>query len=254
MKSAPNIKTVVVLPAYNAAKTLERTLDAIPKDWVDDIILVDDASFDNTAKLARSLDIKTFVHSQNKGYGGNQKTCYREALLIGADIVVMVHPDFQYDPAFIPQMITPIVQNEADVVIGSRMLIPGGARSGGMPVWKYIANIVLTKIGNFVLGLSLSEYHSGFRAYSRKVLEIIPFELNSNNFIFDTQSIVQLRTARFRIKEVPITTRYFPEASMIGFFKSTQYGFSFLWTLIKFFFHRLGIIRIISFVPLAPGI
>ncbi|OGZ95183.1 MAG: hypothetical protein A3I44_05865 [Candidatus Sungbacteria bacterium RIFCSPLOWO2_02_FULL_51_17] len=236
-------KVVAVMPAYRAVRTLKKTVDAIPTAWVDEVILVDDASSDDTAAHARSLGIKTVVHPKNRGYGGNQKTCYREALAAGADIVVMVHPDFQYDPAFIPELIRPIAEGAADAMFGSRMLIPGGARKGGMPLWKYIANIVLTKIGNAILGLRLSEYHSGFRAYSRVVLGRIPFELNSDNFVFDTEIIAQVRMAGFRIGEIPITTRYFPEASMIGFWKSVQYGFSFLSVLLYYLVSKLGVSR-----------
>jgi len=220
-------KVVIVLPAYNAARTLEKTVQAIPKDWSDLILLVDDASHDNTAAVARSLGLKTFVHDKNLGYGGNQKTCYREALKSGADIVVMLHPDFQYDPRFIPQMIQPIADGQCDAVFGSRMVIKKNALSGGMPYWKFIANIFLTQLENLVLGMALTEYHSGFRAYSRKVLEL-PLHLNSNDFVFDTEIIVQMKMAGMKIKEIPITTRYFPEASMIGLWRSIQYGCSIL--------------------------
>ena len=203
----PNKKIVVVLPAYHAVKTLKQTFDNIPNEWVDDIILVDDASNDDTAKLSRSLGIKTFVHPANRGYGGNQKTCYREALALRADIVVMVHPDFQYDPKFIPEILKPIASGRCDAVFGSRMLTKGTARAGGMPLWKYLANIALTTIGNLILGYNLSEYHSGFRAYSREALEHLALELNSNNFVFDTEIIAQLKSCKLKIGEIPITTR-----------------------------------------------
>ena len=228
-----NKKIIVVLPAYNSAKTLKITIDAIPKGIADDIILVDDCSNDNTVTLAKELGLKVFVHTKNLGYGGNQKTCYSEALKLGADIAVMVHPDFQYDPVFIPQMLEPIISGQADAVFGSRMIFPKNALAGGMPYWKFVANIFLTKLENFILGNSLSEYHSGFRAYSRKVLEL-PLELNSNDFVFDTEIIVQMKIAKMKIKEVPITTKYFPEASQINFKRSTEYGFSILNVMRKY--------------------
>ena len=234
-------KVIAILPAYNAARTLKMTLDAIPRDIVDDVVLVDDASKDNTVEVARALGLKTFIHQQNRGYGGNQKTCYREALKLGADIIVMVHPDFQYDPTFIPELVRPIAMGEYDAVFGSRMLVRKNALLGGMPYWKFIANIFLTKFENFILGMRLTEYHSGFRAYSKKVLETLPFELNSDYFVFDTEIIVQMKIAGFRIKEIPISTRYFPEASMIGIWRSTQYGLGILHVLWKYIFYRIGL-------------
>ena len=233
-------KIIAVLPAYNAAKTLKMTFDAIPRDIVDDVVLVDDASRDNTVEVARSLGIKTFVHPKNRGYGGNQKTCYQEALKLGADIVVMVHPDFQYDPKFIPELVRPIADGEVDAVFGSRMLVRQNALKGGMPYWKFIANIFLTQLENMVLGLHLTEYHSGFRAYSRQVIEFLPLELNSDDFVFDTEIIVQMKIANMRIKEIPISTRYFPEASMIGLWRSTQYGIGILNVLRKYIFYKFG--------------
>lgn len=237
-------KIIAVLPAYNAEKTLKQTLNDIPNDWVDDIILVDDASSDRTVELSRSLGLKTFVHKKNLGYGGNQKTCYKEALNAGADIVVMVHPDHQYDPSNIPQIIMPILLNEADAVFGSRMMIPRQALKGGMPIWKYIANIFLTRFSNLVLGAELTEYHSGFRAYSKKILETLPLEKNSDDFVFDTEIIVQTLNYGFRIKEIPIPTRYFKDASSVNFRRSVIYGLSILWTLAKYKLHQM---RIISF-------
>src|SRR3989344_3639188 len=245
----PNKKVVVVLPAYHAINTLKRTIDAIPRDWVDETILVDDASRDGTAEFARSLGIKTVEHAKNRGYGGNQKTCYATAQNLGADVVVMVHPDFQYDPYYIPDLIRPIIEGRADAVFGSRMMIPGGARAGGMPMWKFVANIALSALGNLVLGLRLSEYHSGLRAYSREVLERAPIELNSDNFVFDTEIIAQLRIFSFRILEMPIATCYFPEASMIGFWRSCQYGLSFLFVLCQYLLHQGGIARQDKFLP-----
>lgn len=238
-KMVPNKRIIVVLPAYNAAKTLEKTLFAIPKDWVDEVILVDDASQDDTVAVAKKLGLKTFVHDKNLGYGGNQKTCYREALRLGADIAVMVHPDFQYDPSFVPEMINPIVSGACDAVFGSRMYVKRNALLGGMPYWKFAANIFLTWLENLILGINLTEYHSGFRAYSKKVMKL-PLELNSNDFVFDTEIIVQMKLAGMKIKEIPITTRYFAEASMIGLSRSLKYGFGILNALRKYLLHQSG--------------
>jgi len=242
-------KVTVVLPAYNAAKTLERTVADIPKDCVDEIILVDDRSRDDTVKLAKKIGLTVFVHEKNLGYGGNQKTCYLRALEHGADIVVMVHPDYQYDPKIIPQLIEPIVRGEADAVFGSRMM-KGGALEGGMPIWKHNANILLTAFENVVLGTYLSEYHSGFRAYSAKLLRRINFEANSNNFIFDTEIIVQALANRFKIEEVPIRTRYFEEASSIRLWPSIVYGLGIIRVMLSYFFHTKGILRNRSLEPI----
>lgn len=236
-----NKKIIAILPAYNAAKTLERTVNDIPKDYIDEIILVDDASQDGTIEVAQSLGLKVFVHPKNLGYGANQKTCYQKALQAGADIVVMVHPDHQYDPKVIPQLIEPLLKEEGDAVFGSRLMEEEGAIIGGMPRWKYCANIFLTKIENFVLGLNLTEYHSGFRAYTKKVLENLPLERNSNDFVFDTEIIVQMKVNGFKIKEIPIKTRYFPEASMVGLRKSIKYGLSILLVLFQYLIFRLGL-------------
>jgi glycosyltransferase involved in cell wall biosynthesis len=235
-----NKKVIVVLPAYNAAKTLKITLDAIPKEYVDDIILVDDASKDNTVSVAKSLGLKVFVHQKNLGYGGNQKTCYKEALKLGADIAIMVHPDFQYDPIFIPEIIKPIANDECDAVFGSRMKIRANALKGGMPYWKFISNIFLTKLENFILQNNLTEYHSGFRAYNKKVISL-PINLNSDNFVFDTEIIVQMKIAGLKIKEIPISTKYFPEASQINFKKSLEYGFSILNVMRKYILFKYKI-------------
>lgn len=236
-------KVIAVLPAYNAEKTLQQTLADIPREWVDDIILVDDASTDGTVALSRSLGLKTYVHERNTGYGGNQKTCYREALMLGADIVVMVHPDHQYDPSNIPQIVTPLLFNEADAVFGSRMMVPRQALKGGMPLWKYVANIALTRFSNLILGAQLTEYHSGFRAYSRKIFETLQLEKNSDDFVFDTEIIVQLIHNGFRIKEIPIPTKYFKDASSINFRRSVVYGMSILWTLLKHALHKARVIK-----------
>jgi 2-polyprenyl-3-methyl-5-hydroxy-6-metoxy-1,4-benzoquinol methylase len=233
-------KVTVVLPAYNAAKTLQKTLDDIPKDVVDEIILVDDCSKDDTIETARKLGLKVFPHATNTGYGGNQKTCYTKALEAGADIVIMVHPDYQYDPSVIPQMIEPILKGRADAVFGSRMM-KGGALEGGMPAWKHNANILLTALENVILGIYLTEYHSGFRAYSRKYLERVDFMANSDNFVFDTEIIVQGVAKFMRFEEIPIRTRYFDEASSIKLWPSIVYGLGILKTMFKFVLHQHGI-------------
>jgi glycosyltransferase involved in cell wall biosynthesis len=235
-------KIIVVMPAYNAAKTLEKTLDDIPRDTIDGIILTDDASQDNTVEIAKRLGLTVFVHEVNKGYGANQKTCYKESLKIGADIMVMVHPDHQYDPTVIPQLIKPLLNEECDAVFGSRML-GGRPLEGGMPKWKYLANIFLTAVENATFYMYLTEYHSGLRAYSRRYLETVKFELNSDDFVFDSEIIAQGVIHNMRILEVPIQTRYFPNASQIGFWRSVVYGLSILKTLIKFKLHKKGIKR-----------
>ncbi len=235
-------KVVVVMPAYNAAKTLERTLDDIPRDWVDEIILTDDASRDGTAELARKLGLRVFVHDKNRGYGANQKTCYREALKLGGDIMVMIHPDHQYDPRIIPQLILPLLNEECDAVFGSRML-GGRPLEGGMPKWKYLANIFLTAFENATFYMYLTEYHSGLRAYSRRYLETVKFKLNSDDFVFDSEIIAQGVVHKMRIREIPIETRYFEEASKIGLLRSVVYGLSILKTLVKFKLHKKGILR-----------
>jgi glycosyltransferase involved in cell wall biosynthesis len=235
-------KVIVVLPAYNAEKTLERTLDDVPREWVDEIILVDDHSRDRTVEIARRLGLRVFVHEKNKGYGGNQKTCYREALRLGGDIMVMVHPDHQYDPTVIPQLIAPLLNDECDAVFGSRML-GGRPLEGGMPKWKYLGNIFLTAMENATFYMYLTEYHSGLRAYSRRYLEAVQFEFNSDDFVFDSEIIAQGVVHRMRIREIPIATRYFEEASRIGFLRSVVYGVSILRTLVKFKLHKKGIVR-----------
>jgi glycosyltransferase involved in cell wall biosynthesis len=235
-------KIVIVLPAYNAEKTLRRTLDEIPSAYRDHIILVDDASQDNTVSLAKSLGLTVFEHKVNKGYGGNQKTCYTEALKMGATIVVMLHPDHQYDATIIPELIAPIRDEDADAVFGSRMLgyHPMG---GGMPWWKYAANVVLTAIANLAFGRYLTEIHSGFRAYSRKYLTTVPFMLNSDGFVFDTEIIAQGMAAGLRFQEVPIATRYFEEASSIKFGRSILYGLGVIRTLLNYVLHQKRIWR-----------
>jgi glycosyltransferase involved in cell wall biosynthesis len=235
-------KVIVVMPAFNAEKTLERCYNDIPKDWVDDIVLTDDGSRDGTVRLARKLGLRVLVHDKNRGYGANQKTCYREAVKLGADIVVMVHPDHQYDPKVIPQLILPLHREECDAVFGSRML-GGRPIEGGMPKWKYLGNIFLTALENAVFYMYLTEYHSGLRAYSRRYLETVKYLLNSDDFVFDSEIIAQGVCHNLRIREIPIKTRYFEEASKIGFLRSAVYGFSIIKTLIKFKLHKKGIIK-----------
>ncbi len=247
LHSKRNMKTIVVLPAYNAAKTLARTVNDIPKDSVDEIILIDDCSKDDTVKVAKSLGLKVYKHKKNTGYGGNQKTCYKIALESGADIVVMVHPDYQYDPKIIPELIEPIKAGRADAVFGSRMM-KGGALEGGMPLWKHNVNIILTALENVILKTYLTEFHSGFRAYSVEVLRSIHFELNSDNFVFDTEIIVQIILHYFKIEEVPIRTRYFDEASSIKFWPSILYGLGILKSLFKYILHENDIIKFKQFL------
>ena len=230
------------MPAYYAEKTLERTYRDLPLEWVDDIVLVDDASRDRTVEIARSLGIHTVVHPKNRGYGGNQKTCYAEALARGADIVVMVHPDHQYDPKYIPELVTPLLRQECDAVFGSRML-GGKPLEGGMPKWKYFANLFLTAVANATFYIFLSEYHSGLRAYSRRYLEAVDLEANSDDFVFDTEIIAQGVVKGMRVREIPIATRYFDEASQIGFGRSVVYGFSILGVLFRYKLHKKGIYR-----------
>ena len=232
------------MPAYNAARTVEKTHGDIPSGLVDKVILVDDASQDETPEISRRLGLEVFVHLQNRGYGGNQKTCYVEALKSGADIVVMLHPDNQYDATRIPQMIKPIVDGKADLVLGSRLL--GGRAEtlkGGMPIWKYVSNRFLTTVENFVLGTRLSEAHTGFRAYSRKLLTTIPFLLNSDDFVFDSEVIAQTVAFGLPIAEVPVPTRYFPEASSVNFRRSVTYGLATLNVARKYWLHKMGIRR-----------
>jgi glycosyltransferase involved in cell wall biosynthesis len=245
-------KICVVMPAYNAERTLERTYRDLPLDWVDDVIVVDDASRDRTVEVARGLGLHVLAHPRNRGYGGNQKTCYREALARGADIVVMVHPDHQYDPRTVPELVTPLLRGECDAVFGSRML-GGRPLEGGMPKWKYLANIFLTAAANVTFYTFLSEYHSGLRAYSRRYLESVDLESNSDDFVFDTEIIAQGVWKNLRIREIPIQTRYFPEASQIGFRRSVHYGLSVLRVLLQYKMQEKGLMRSRIFAnPAAP--
>lgn len=241
-------RVIVVMPAYNAARTLERTYHDIPPGVVDHVILVDDVSQDETVEVARRLGLEVVIHIQNRGYGGNQKTCYLEALRDGADVVVMLHPDYQYDSTRIPELIAPIVAGEYDMMLGSRLLGGNGwwrspALQGGMPIWKYISNRFLTICENIVLGQHLSECHTGFRAYSRQLLETVPFLLNSDDFVFDTEMIVQAVAFNFRIGEIAVETRYFEEASSVNFRRSVIYGLATLWVLVRYLLHRSGLRR-----------
>ena len=225
------------MPAYNAEQTLERTYHDIPQDSVDDIILVDDASRDRTVEIARKLGVHVVVHPRNRGYGANQKTCYRTALERGAEVVVMVHPDHQYDPRVIPDLLQTLRQSGADAVFGSRML-GGRPIQGGMPKWKYLGNILLTAIENATFLIYLTEYHSGFRAYTRRYLESVDYEANSDGFVFDTEIIAQGVAKHMLIREVPIQTRYFDEASQIGFWRSVRYGVAILKTMVFYKLHK----------------
>lgn len=233
-------RVAVVLPAYNAALTLQRTFDDIPKDVVDDIILTDDASSDDTVALARSLGIRTLRHESNRGYGGNQKTCYAAALDGGADIVVMLHPDYQYAPKLVTAMASMIASGEYDAVLASRML-GKGARAGGMPFYKYVANRLLTFTQNLLVGQKFSEYHTGYRAWHRDVLERLNLDACSDDFVFDNQMLVQAIDAEFRIGEISCPTRYFAEASSINFRRSVIYGLGVLSTSVAFRLHRWGL-------------
>ena len=233
-------RVAVVMPAYNAEKTLEKSFAEVPKDWVDDVILVDDASRDGTVALARTIPgLEVVVHPKNRGYGGNQKTCYATALARGADIVVMVHPDHQYDASVLPALVEPIAKGQVDAMFGSRML-GGRPLEGGMPKWKYLANLFLTAVENATFYLYLTEYHSGLRAYSRHYLESVNMAAFSDDFIYDTQIIAAGIWKKMRIREVPIVTRYFPEASQINFVRSSIYGLSILGTMVRYKLHKWG--------------
>ena len=229
----------VVMPAYNAEKTLKKTYDEIPKDIVDNVILTDDASTDETVKVSRELDIKTFVHTENKGYGGNQKTCYQAALESGADIVIMLHPDYQYTPKLILPMASMMTEGLFDAVIGSRIL-GNKAMMGGMPLYKYVSNRILTLSENLLIQQKLSEYHTGYRAFSRKVLETIPLMENSDDFVFDNQMLCQTLYFGFDVGEVSCPTLYFDDASSISFSRSVTYGLGVMQTAIKYAMARRG--------------
>lgn len=234
-------KVIVVMPAYNAEKTLEKTYKAIPKGIADQVVVVDDDSSDKTVRVATKLGLKTIVHQKNLGYGGNQKTCYREALNLKGTIIVMIHPDYQYDASLTEELIRAIKQKRFDIMLGSRIRTRVEALAGGMPMYKYLANRILTFIENSVLGLNLSEYHTGFRAYNRKVLESIPLEKFSNDFIFDQEILVSAINQGFKIGEIPVPVRYFKEASSIDFKRSVVYGLGILFLMVKYLFNKQGI-------------
>jgi glycosyltransferase involved in cell wall biosynthesis len=253
-KGVPRTQRIcVVMPALNAGRTLERTVRDLPEAWVDDVVLVDDHSSDDTLAVARRLGLHTVAHPTRRGYGGNQKTCYAEALARGADVCVMVHPDHQYDPQAIPELVRPLLSGACDAVFGSRIL-GGGARAGGMPWWKYVANVALTAAANVAFGIGLTEYHSGLRAYHRRYFDAVNLAANADGFVFDTQIIAQGVMRGLRFREIPIATRYFPEASQIGFCRSVHYGLSFLAVLARYRLHHIGLLRSRIFATAeAPG-
>ena len=245
-------KVIVVMPAYNAEKTLERTIRDIPAGSVDEVILVDDCSKDGTVALARKLGLTVIQHEANKGYGGNQKTCYTEALKRGADVVVMVHPDYQYDARLVPIMSALITGDICDMVCGNRIRTRWEALEGGMSVYKYLFNRLLTGFENEVTGQNLGEWHSGLRAYSRKCLETVPWEKNSDDFVFDQQFLIQAAMLKQRLGDVPVAARYFAEASSINFRRSCVYGLSALYYLALSVIQRLGLARFDLFTPKPP--
>lgn len=234
-------KIIVVMPAYNAEKTIKKTYYDIPKGIVDEIIVVDDDSRDKTVEIAKKLGLSVFVHKKNLGYGGNQKTCYAKALEKGADIVVMIHPDYQYDATLTRDLIKPILDRRFDIMLGSRIRTRQEALSGGMPYYKYLSNRVLTLIENIILGLNLSEFHTGFRAFTREALQKLPLKSFSDDFIFDQEILISAHAANFRMGEIPVPVRYFPEASSINFIRSSKYGLMVLYTLLKYIFNNLGL-------------
>ena len=242
-------RTIVVMPAYNAEATLEKTWRDIPPDCVDEVVVVDDRSRDRTVEVARRLGLTVIEHPENRGYGANQKTCYRAALERGAAIVAMVHPDYQYDARLLPLLIGFVEAGICDVMLGSRVRSRGEARAGGMPIWKYLANRVLTIVENLVLGQNLGDFHSGFRIYTRQVLETIPFEGNSDDFVFDSEFLAQAAYFGFRIGDAPVPARYFAEASSINFRRSVVYGLGTLRVLIVYVAHRAGLVRSRLFSP-----
>jgi glycosyltransferase involved in cell wall biosynthesis len=242
-------KVVVVMPARQAALTLERTFAAIPKDAVDEVILVDDSSTDETVRLARQLPLRLLWHPHQTGYGANQKTCYLEALQREADVVVMLHPDGQYEPELIPRMVEPILAGDADMVLGSRLLEPGAALAAGMPRWKYAANRFLTMMENLIMGTHLSEAHTGYRAYSRRLLLTVPFLRNSLDYAFDSELLMQAAHFGLRIREVPARCRYFDDASSVGFKSGAVYGLKTLRAGFRLLLHRWGVLQSPKFRP-----
>lgn len=241
-------RVIVVMPAYRAAKTIEATWRALPRDIVDDVLLVDDASNDETVTIAKQLGMQVRVHAENRGYGANQKTCYETALATPADIIVMVHPDYQYEPRLVTAMAAMIESGVYDAVIGSRIL-GGGALKGGMPLWKYVANRALTAFQNILLGAKLSEYHTGYRAYSRALLEHTQWQRNSDDFVFDNEMLAQIILGDFRLGEISVPTKYFDDASSIGFARSVRYGMGVLRVSVTGAMHRFGLRRHHGFAP-----
>lgn len=252
-EQTPNIRNqprvIAIMPAYNAARTLEKTVRDIPPGALHEIILGDDASTDDTVAVAQGLGLKVIRHSRNRGYGANQKTCYAAALQDGADIVIMIHPDYQYDSRLTPYLVGFIRDDVCDVVLGSRIRTRGEALAGGMPLYKYFANRTLTFIENIVLGQNLSECHTGFRAFRREVLENVPYELNSDGFVFDQEILVQSVAQGYRVGDVPVPARYDADSSSIGFRRSVAYGLATLWTLVKYGLHRSHLCRFRQFEP-----
>lgn len=242
-------KIIVIMPAYNAEKTLKKTYQDIPKDWVDEIILVDDASQDKTAAISKSLGLVTVVHDKNKGYGANQKTCYQEALKRGAEIIVMIHPDYQYDARLLPELVKPILDDRFDLMLGSRIRTRQEALASGMPFYKYLANRFLTIFENMASGQNLSEWHTGLRAYRKEFFETVPFMSNSNDFVFDTEILFQAIHFKFKIGEISVPAKYFAEASSINFKRSCEYGLETLLTLGKFLLQKSRIKKFKIFKP-----
>lgn len=240
-------KIVVVMPAYNAQSTVEATYHDLPRDLISEVILVDDASSDKTIEKAKKLGITVYRHQKNKGYGGNQKTCYRQALARNPDIVVMVHPDYQYDAKLVGVLCEPIVNKRADIMLGSRIQTRHQVLAGGMPPYKYFANRFLTLAENLAMGLNLSEYHTGFRAYNADVLKAVPYHNFSNDFVFDQQILISALSYGFNISEIPVPCKYFPEASSINFTRSTKYGLLTLWTVFLYLVHEIGLIKVSIF-------
>ena len=238
-----NLKTIIVLPAFNAAATLKATVQDIPKDCYDELILVDDCSKDNTIEIAEELGLTVIRHKVNRGYGANQKTCYETALERGAEIIIMLHPDYQYDARLIPYFVGFIETGVCDIMLGNRIRTRAEALTCGMPLYKYISNRILTIIENIVLGQNLGDFHSGFRCYKRKVLDTIPFLNNSDDFVFDSQFLAQAAYFRFRIGDAPVPCRYFREASSINFLRSTKYGIQTLWTLMQFILQKIKFVK-----------
>jgi glycosyltransferase involved in cell wall biosynthesis len=236
-------KVAVVMPALNAATTITPIVEAIPRPWVDEIVVVDDGSTDTTLSVARDLDVRLVWHPHNAGYGANQKTCYLDVLQRDAEVVVMLHPDGQYEPALLPELIKPILDDDADLVLGSRMLEPGAARAGGMPVYKILANRALTRIENRVMRTDLTDLHTGYRAYSRRLLLGIPFLRNANDFSFDSELLMQAAEFGYRLAEVPARSRYFEDASTVRFGAASVYGLKTLWAGARLLLHRSGVLR-----------